>query len=126
MTPIAILQIAVYFGILLLITKPLGAYMARVFEGEKTLLHRPLGWLERGTYRVLGVDPDKDMKWTEYAVAMLMFSLASLVFTYGALRLQGVLPLNPQHFGAKQMPPDLAFNTAASFTSNTNWQAYSP
>ncbi len=126
MTPIAILQIVLYFGILLLITKPLGSYMARVFEGEKTFLHGPLGWLERGTYRALGVDPDRDMKWTEYATAMLMFSLASMVFTYGALRLQGVLPLNPQQFGVKQMPADLAFNTAASFTTNTNWQSYSP
>jgi len=89
-------------------------------------LHGALGWLERGTYRVLGIDAEKNMKWTEYAVAMLMFSLASLVFSYAALRLQGVLPLNPQHFGAKQMTPDLAFNTAASFTSNTNWQSYSP
>jgi K+-transporting ATPase ATPase A chain len=126
MTPIAILQIALYFGILLLITKPLGSYMARVFEGEKTFMHRGLGWLERGTYRVLGVDPERNMKWTEYAVAMLMFSLVSMVFTYAVLRLQGVLPLNPQHFGTKQMTADLAFNTAASFTTNTNWQAYSP
>ncbi|HEX4477269.1 MAG TPA: potassium-transporting ATPase subunit KdpA [Polyangiaceae bacterium] len=126
MTPIAILQVVLYFGILLVITKPLGSYMARVFEGEKTFLHGPLGWLERGTYRVLGVDPHRDMKWTEYATSMLMFSLASMVFTYGALRLQGILPLNPQHFGVKQMPADLAFNTAASFTTNTNWQSYSP
>src|SRR5690349_5622579 len=117
MTPVAIVQIALYFGILLLITKPLGAYMARVFAGEKTFLHGALGWLERAAYRLLGVDPEKDMKWTEYSVAMLLFSLASLVFTYGALRLQGVLPLNPQHFDAGQMTPDLAFNTAVSFTS---------
>jgi len=126
MTALATLQIAVYFGILLLITKPLGSYMARVFEGERTPLHRGLGWLERGTYRVLGVDPEKDMKWTTYAVAMLMFSLISMLFTYAALRLQGFLPLNPQHFGGKQMTPDLAFNTAASFTANTNWQSHSP
>lgn len=126
MTAIAIVQVVLYFAILLLITKPLGSYMARVFEGEKTFLHRGLGWLERGTYRALGVDPEKNMKWTEYAAAMLVFSLATLVFTYGALRLQGVLPLNPQNFGAKQMTPDLAFNTAVSFTTNTNWQSYSP
>jgi K+-transporting ATPase ATPase A chain len=100
--------------------------MARVFAGEKTFLHRGLGWLERGTYRVLGVDPEDNMKWTTYSVAMLMFSGATLLFTYGALRLQGLLPLNPQHFGAKQMTPDLAFNTAVSFTTNTNWQSYSP
>jgi K+-transporting ATPase ATPase A chain len=126
MTPLAILQIALYFAALLLIAKPLGSYMARVFEGEKTLLHGALGWFERGTYKMLGVDPNEDMKWTDYAIAMLVFSLASLVFSYAALRMQGILPLNPQHFGAKQMTPDLAFNTAASFTSNTNWQSYSP
>lgn len=126
MTAIGIVQLVLYFGILVLITQPLGAYIARVFQGEKTFLHRGFGWLERGTYRLLGVDPEKDMKWTTYSVAMLMFSLVSLLFTYAALRLQGALPLNPQHFGAKQMTPDLAFNTAVSFTSNTNWQSYSP
>jgi K+-transporting ATPase ATPase A chain len=126
MTAQAILQIVLYFGTLLLITKPLGSYLVRVFEGEATFLRAPLGWLERGTYKVLGVDPNEDMKWTTYAVAMLVFSLASLLFTYGALRLQGILPLNPRHLGAQQMTPDLAFNTAVSFTSNTNWQSYSP
>jgi K+-transporting ATPase ATPase A chain len=100
--------------------------MARVFEGERTPLHRLFGGLERATYRVLGIDPNEDMRWTTYCVAMLLFSLASLVFTYSALRLQGILPLNPQHFGAAQMPAHLAFNTAVSFTTNTNWQAYSP
>jgi K+-transporting ATPase ATPase A chain len=126
MTPLAILQLVIYFGILFLVTKPLGSYMARVVEGEQTFMHKGLGWLERGTYRLLGIDPNENMKWTQYAVAMLAFSLASLLFTYAALRLQGVLPLNPQDFGAKQMTPDLAFNTAVSFTSNTNWQSYSP
>jgi len=126
MTPLATFQIALFFALLLLITKPLGTHMARAFAGEKTFLHRGLGWLERGTYRALGIDPEQNMKWTTYAVAMLMFSLASLVFTYAALRLQGFLPLNPQHLGAKQMTPDLAFNTAVSFTTNTNWQSYSP
>jgi K+-transporting ATPase ATPase A chain len=126
MTSLAIILLIFYFGVLLLITKPLGAYMARVFEGERTFLYGALGWLERGTYRALGVDPNEDMKWTTYSVAMLMFSLATLVFTYGVLRLQGVLPLNPQHFGTQQMPAHLAFNTAVSFTTNTNWQSYSP
>jgi potassium-transporting ATPase potassium-binding subunit len=120
------LQLVLYFGLLLSITKPLGAYMARVFEGETTFLHRPLGWLERGTYRVLGVDSSEDMRWTKYATSLLVFSLVSLLFTYVTLRLQGLLPLNPQSFGTRQMPPDLAFNTAVSFTTNTNWQAYSP
>ncbi len=126
MTALATLQIVLFFVILLLITKPLGTHMARVFAGERTFLHRGLGWLERGTYRALGIDPEQNMKWTTYAAAMLMFSLATLVFTYAALRLQGFLPLNPQHLGARQMTPDLAFNTAVSFTTNTNWQSYSP
>jgi K+-transporting ATPase ATPase A chain len=126
MTAQATVQIVLYFGVLLLLTKPLGSYLVRVFEGEKTWLHGPLGWLERATYKLLGIDPNEDMKWTTYAVAMLVFSLSTLLFTYGALRLQGYLPLNPQHFGAQQLTPDLAFNTAVSFTSNTNWQSYSP
>ncbi|HVZ35075.1 MAG TPA: potassium-transporting ATPase subunit KdpA [Polyangiaceae bacterium] len=126
MTLQSTLLLVLYFGLLIAITKPLGAYMARVFEGERTFLHGALGWLERGTYRALGINPEEDMKWTTYSVAMLMFSLATLIFSYGALRLQGVLPLNPQHFGATQMPAHLAFNTATSFTTNTNWQSYSP
>jgi K+-transporting ATPase ATPase A chain len=126
MTIYGVLQLALYAGLLLLLVKPLGSYMARVFDGERTFFSRPLGGLERATYRLLGIDPQRDMKWTEYAVALLVFSLVSLAFTYGALRLQGVLPLNPQHYTAKQMTPDLAFNTAVSFTTNTNWQAYSP
>jgi potassium-transporting ATPase potassium-binding subunit len=126
MTALATLQIVLFFGTLLLITRPLGAHINRVFAGKKTFLHRGLGWLERGTYRMLGIDPEQSMKWTTYAVAMLLFSLATFAFTYGALRLQGFLPLNPQQLGSKQMTPDLAFNTAASFTTNTNWQSYSP
>jgi K+-transporting ATPase ATPase A chain len=126
MTIHASLQILSFFALLLLITKPLGAHMARVFSGERTFLHRFLGRLEQGIYRVLGVEPASDMKWTTYAVAMLTFSLTSLLFTYVALRIQGLLPLNPQHFGNRQMPPALAFDTAVSFTTNTNWQNYSP
>ncbi|HWA72298.1 MAG TPA: potassium-transporting ATPase subunit KdpA [Polyangiaceae bacterium] len=126
MTSYSILGALVYFGLLLLLTKPLGGHIARALEGERTFLHRGLGWLERGTYRLLGIDPEKDMRWTSYAVALLAFSAVSLGFSYALLRLQGFLPLNPQHLGAQQMPPDLAFNTAASFTSNTDWQSYSP
>jgi K+-transporting ATPase ATPase A chain len=126
MTIFAWLELVLFFGVLLLLTKPLGSYMAKVFEGQKTFLHGVLGGIERSTYRALGVDPEEDMKWTTYSIAMLMFSLASLLFTYAALRLQGFLPLNPQHFTGKQMTPDLAFNTAVSFTTNTNWQSYSP
>jgi K+-transporting ATPase ATPase A chain len=126
MTAFATLQLALFFGVLLLLTKPLGSYMAKVFEGQRTFLHGVLGGLERATYRLLGVDPEEDMKWTTYAIALLVFSLVSGLFTYAVLRLQGVLPLNPQAFGAEQMTPDLAFNTAMSFTTNTNWQSYSP
>jgi K+-transporting ATPase ATPase A chain len=126
MTGLAILQVVLFFGVLLVVTKPMGAYLARVFAGERTFMHPGLGWLERGAYRVLGIDPRENMRWTTYAVAMLLFSFATFLFTYVTLRIQGYLPLNPQHFGAQQMTPDLAFNTAVSFTTNTNWQAYSP
>lgn len=126
MTTLAFLQLGAFFLVLMLLTKPLGSHLARVFDGQRTFLHGPLGWLERGCYRLLGIDPAEDMKWTTYTVALLAFSLVSLLFSYGALRLQGLLPLNPQQLGAKQMPPDLAFNTAASFSTNTNWQSYSP
>jgi K+-transporting ATPase ATPase A chain len=126
MTAFATLQLALFFGVLLLLTKPLGSYMANVFEGQRTFLRGVLGGVERATYRVLDIDPEKDMKWTTYATALLVFSLVSGLFSYAVLRLQGFLPLNPQGFGAKQMTPDLAFNTAMSFTTNTNWQSYSP
>src|ERR1041384_3124998 len=126
MTAFAWGQLLLFFASLLLLTKPLGAHMARVFGGETTFLDSPLGWLERGTYRALGVDPARDMKWTTYTVALLAFSLVSSLFSYAALRLQGVLPLNPEHLGAEQLPADLAFNTAVSFVTNTNWQSYSP
>ncbi len=126
MTPLTIVQIVAFFSLLLVVTKPLGSYMARVFQGERILLEGGLGWLERGTYRLLGVDPKENMKWTSYALAMLAFSLASLLFTYAVLRLQAYLPLNPTGVGPAQMPADLAFNTAVSFTTNTNWQSYSP
>lgn len=121
-----ILQILVFFGILLLCTKPLGNYIARVVEGERTFLTPVLGPVERGLYRLFGVREDEDMKWTTYAFALMMFSLVSMLLSYVLLRLQGFLPLNPQHFGTTQMTPDLAFNTSASFTTNTNWQNYVP
>src|SRR5262245_40647703 len=100
MTFQASVLLALYAAIVLLITRPLGAYMARVFEGERTFLHGALGWVESSTYRALGVSPEHDMKWTEYAISLLAFSLVSLSFTYAALRLQGFLPLNPQQLGA--------------------------
>ena len=100
--------------------------MAKVFQGERTFLTPVFGWLEKLTYKMLGVKEDDDQPWTHYALSLLAFSAVSMLFTYALLRLQGMLPLNPQHFDTKQMTPHLAFNTAASFTTNTNWQSYSP
>jgi len=118
-----ILQIVVFFLLLLALTKPLGVYMARIFSNERTLLSPVLGPIERGIYRVSGVDETKEQRWTVYAAAMLIFNLVALLMTYVVLRLQHVLPLNPQGFDP--LKPDLAFNTAVSFTTNTNWQSYS-
>ena len=120
MTSNGIFQILLFCGLLLLCVKPLGAYMARVFEGQVTFLAP----LENGLYRALGVTRDDDQSWQQYAFSLLAFSVVGLLLSYAILRLQGFLPFNPQHFGADIMTPDLAFNTAASFTTNTNWQAY--
>ncbi len=116
-------QIGVFFLAVLAVTKPLGWYMERVFERKRTFFDPIARPVEKLLYRLTGVNEAHEMPWTEYAAAMLWFSLVSMLVLYGLLRLQGLLPLNPQKFGA--MPPDLAFNTAASFTTNTNWQAYS-
>ncbi|MBC7806599.1 MAG: potassium-transporting ATPase subunit KdpA, partial [Akkermansiaceae bacterium] len=126
MTFNGILQILLYFGVLLLTVKPLGTYMARVFTGERTFLTPVLGPVERGLYKLFGVSEDDDQHWTQYAFSLLAFSLVGALLTYVLLRLQGVLPFNPQAYGTKQMPADLAFNTAVSFTTNTNWQSYAP
>jgi potassium-transporting ATPase potassium-binding subunit len=117
------LQIALYIGVLVLCVKPLGLYMARVFDGERTWFDPVLRPVERLIYRVSGVDPRQEQHWTTYTAAMLLFSLAGFVLLYALQRLQHVLPLNPQGFGPPA--PDSAFNTAVSFTSNTNWQSYS-
>lgn len=122
MTTIGWIQIAVYFVLLLALTKPLGQYMFRVYEGDRQPLPRVLGPAERFVLRLCGVDERKEQTWTEYALALLAFSFVTLLVTYGLERLQHVLPLNPQKLGAVE--PYLAFNTAASFTTNTNWQAY--
>ena len=116
-------QIGVYFILLLAITKPLGVYMARVFSSEKTFMDPMLRPVERLLYRMTGVDETHEMRWTEYATAMLLLSVVSMILLYVIMRVQQWLPWNPQHFGA--VAPDLAFNTAASFTTNTNWQVYS-
>jgi K+-transporting ATPase ATPase A chain len=119
------LQIAVFFALVLLTAKPMGLYMARVYERQKTLLDPVLGPVERLLYRMTGVDADAEMGWMEYGAAMLIFSLATLLLTYAVERLQHAIPLwNPQHLAAVE--PYLAWNTAASFTTNTNWQSYVP
>jgi K+-transporting ATPase ATPase A chain len=116
------LQIAFFFALVLAVTKPLGVFMARVFKRERTFLDPVLRPVERLIYRLTGVDESREMRWTEYAVAMLLFSAVSMLVLYVLQRAQGYLGWNPQHFGG--VAPDLAFNTAASFTTNTNWQAY--
>ena len=123
MTTLTWLQLGLYLVVLLLLVKPLGAYMARVYAGERTFFGRIVGPIERLIYRIVGMRPDEEMDWKTYAIAMLLFSFVGLLALYGLQRLQSVLPLNPQHLGA--VKPDLAFNTAASFVTNTNWQSYS-
>jgi K+-transporting ATPase ATPase A chain len=122
MTGNDIVQIVLYFGVLLLLAKPLGVYMARVYEGRPFGLDRVLGPVERFFYRVCGIKSDEEMGWKKYAGAVLLFSAAGLFFLYLLQRLQGMLSLNPQKFAG--VPPDLAFNTAVSFATNTNWQNY--
>jgi K+-transporting ATPase ATPase A chain len=116
------IQIGLFALVVFAITKPLGIYMYRVFEGERQPLPRVFGPVERLLYRLCGVDPRKEQSWKGYAVSMLLFSLLGLLVTYGIQRLQHVLPLNPQKLAG--VAPDLAWNTAVSFTTNTNWQNY--
>jgi len=118
------IQIALYCVILIALTKPFGGYLARVFSGERTLLSPMLGWMERGLYRVSGVNPNEEQHWLVYAMAMFAFSVAGFLALYAIQRLQGVLPFNPQHLPGVE--PSLAFNTSISFVSNTNWQSYVP
>jgi K+-transporting ATPase ATPase A chain len=118
------LQILLFLALVFLVTKPMGVFMTQVFEREKTFMDPMLRPVERLLYRVTGVDENHEMRWTEYAIAMLLFSLVSMVVLYLMQRFQGYLPFNPQKF-AGVSPAHLAFNTAASFTTNTNWQAYS-
>ena len=113
------LQILFFSAAILAVAKPLGMYLVSVYEGGQ----RWLAPLERGVYALTGVDPDDDQHWTRYAASMLLFSLATMLLTYLVLRLQHVLPLNPQKFPA--VTDRQSFETAASFTTNTNWQSYS-
>ncbi|ARP63573.1 potassium-transporting ATPase subunit KdpA [Mesorhizobium sp. WSM1497] len=116
------IQILVYCGIVILLVKPLGGYMHRVFNGDRTLLSPVFGPLERGLYRVCGTSEREEQHWTTYAVALLLFNLAGFLVLYALQRLQGSLPYNPA--GMTAVEPGLAFNTAASFMTNTNWQNY--
>jgi K+-transporting ATPase ATPase A chain len=118
------LQIALFFASVALLAKPMGTYMTLVFSGKRTWLDPVLGPCERLLYRITGVKPEEEMAWTGYLASLLMFSVVTLLMTYIVERLQGVLPFNPQHLPG--VAPDLAWNTAISFTTNTNWQAYTP
>jgi len=119
----SVIQLVAFFLIVAVVSVPLGLYMARVFSHERTLLDPVLAPIERLIYRICGINAGVEMGWAGYAVSMLAFSLISMIFLYALQRLQYYLPLNPQ--GLAGVPPGLAFNTAASFTTNTNWQAYS-
>ncbi len=126
MNSVGTLQIVVYFLIILALAKPVGSYMADVFEGRKTFLRPLIRPLERLFYKLVGVDENDDMSWSRYSIAMLLFSGVGLLLSYAMLRLQAYLPYNTKGFGTNEMTPDLAFGTATSFTTNTNWQAYVP
>src|SRR5574337_166079 len=116
------LQIGLILGLAALTARPLGLFMAHVFSGERTFLTPVLGPIERAFYRIAGVAPEREQNWLAYTLAMLVFSAAGFASLYAILRLQDYLPFNPQGFD--NVPPDLAFNTAMSFLTNTNWQAY--
>ncbi|MBI5376579.1 MAG: potassium-transporting ATPase subunit KdpA [Candidatus Schekmanbacteria bacterium] len=122
MTANGIIQISLYMAVLLILVKPLGSYMAKVYQGEPHFLKRILSPIEKLIYRMLGVHPDDEMVWSTYATAAILFKLAFFFLLYLILRIQGMLPLNPQGFPG--VPSALAFNTAVSFITNTNWQAY--
>jgi K+-transporting ATPase ATPase A chain len=122
MTTNAVVQLVFYVVVLLVLAKPLGAYMARVYEGRRLALDRALSWLERLIYRAGGIRPTEEMGWKGYALAMLTFNFLGLLAVYFLQRAQGILPLNPQ--GMAGVSPDSSFNTAVSFATNTNWQGY--
>lgn len=122
MSPNSLIQLGLYLIVLLALAKPLGWYMARVYEGKPCGLDRPLGWLEQLIYRSCGAAARNEMTWKTYAVGMLLFNGIGLIVVYAIQRSQGLLPLNPQ--GLAGPSPDLSFNTAVSFATNTNWQSY--
>jgi potassium-transporting ATPase potassium-binding subunit len=118
------LQFGIFFAVLVALMRPLGIYIARVLEGQKTFMDPVMRPVEHAIYKLSSIDASREMNWREYSVAMLLFSAVSLVLTYVVERAQHVLPWNPQHLSA--VAPQLAWSTAASFTTNTNWQAYTP
>ncbi len=125
MSALGWLELVIVLGAVVLVTKPLGIYLLKVLDpeiGGAPFLDRVLGPVERLIYRVIGVDPSREQTWKRYAVSMIAFTGVVTFFTYALLRLQHVLPLNPQHLDAVR--PDLAFNTAVSFVTNSNWQSY--
>jgi K+-transporting ATPase ATPase A chain len=124
MTTNGLFQIGLYLAVLLLLVKPLGAYMARVFQGERTFLHPVLRPIENLIYRICGIEETAEQSWKRYAAGALVFSAVSMLLTYVLMRVQQWLPWNPQGLG--NVATDLSWNTAASFTTNTNWQAYTP
>jgi len=133
MTIPGIMQIVVFFALVIALTKPAGLFMFRVFEGQRTYLHPTLRPMERLVYWLGGVKEDAEQTWVRYSASVISFSLFGFLFVYALQRLQGILPFNPQHFStasapgnATPMTPDLAFNTAVSFMTNTNWQSYVP
>src|SRR5215510_2318793 len=133
MTLLGIAQVVVFFLIVLALTKPVGSFMHRVFDGQRTFLHPVLRPIERLIYRLGGVQENVEQTWVRYTASLISLSTFCFLFPYALQRLQGLLPLNPMHFSTSQAPanatamtPDLAFNTAVSFMTNTNWQSYSP
>ena len=116
------IQLIFYMVVLLALAKPLGTFMAKVYQGEKTFLDPVFGPVERFIYRLAGVHADEEMNWKVYAIALMVFNVLGLLVVYALQRLQGFLPLNPQGFGA--VTPDSSWNTAVSFATNTNWQGY--
>ena len=133
MTSLGIAQILIFFAIIIAITKPVGLFMYRVFEGKRTFLHPVLRPVERLIYKLGGVREDVEQTWVRYSASLIALSIFCVLFPYLLQRLQGLLPFNPMHFSTGQAPsfatpmtPDLAFNTAVSFMTNTNWQSYSP
>src|SRR3989454_5958641 len=133
MTLLGIAQIVIFFALVLAVTKPVGVFMFRVFEGQRTFLHPVLRPIERLIYWLGGVKEDAEQTWMRYTASLISLSTFCFLFPYAIQRLQGLLPLNPMHFSTGQAPmnatpmtPDLAFNTAVSFMTNTNWQSYSP